>query len=313
MGKESIIHETVRVLKAKTKFGQSKHEAKQKERERCLAADEKYIPGKVEGIYSYSTYHTYVRHCLDFAEWAREQQGAKSLKQARSFVADYLQKEIEGQKSAWTIRLEAAALAKLYDCSSSDFGVKLPTRQRENITRSRESKAHDREFSEKRNQDLVNFCRGTGLRRKEVSALTPADIYERDGAVWVFIKNGKGGRRRESRVVSEYADHVLAMKAAAEAEGRPLVFGHVPNRADIHAYRSEYAEKRYREILSDHAQLERAREYWRQWKESHNYTGPETYSRRGEGAKTFDRAVLLAVSGDLGHNRVDVVARYYLR
>jgi integrase len=309
-GRESIIHETVRILQEMTRFGESKHEAKQAERERALAAGEKYVPGKVPGIFSYSTYHAYMEHCLAFAQWARSEYGAKSLAEAKEHAGEYLRREIAVEKSAWTIRLEAAALAKLYGCSSTDFGVELPKRNREEITRSREDRAHDRKFSEERNRDIVDFCRGTGLRRREVADVSPEDIRTYEGVVWVHVENGKGGREREVRVVGEYAPRVLELKE--QAEGRERMFEHIPGRADIHAWRREYASARYAEIESDPEQLEAARRAWERWKEDHGYTGPDTYTRRSEDRRVFDRAILLGISRDMGHNRVDVVARYYL-
>jgi integrase len=309
-GRESIVHETVRLMKEMTRFGESKHEAKQAERERCLATGEKYIPGKVPGIYSYSTYHAYMEHSLAFAEWARSKHGAKSLAEAREHVPEYLRHDIEAGKSAWTVRLEAAALAKLYGCSSTDFGVELPKRHREDISRSREERPHDRKFSEERNIDLADFCRGTGLRRREVADVSAGDIRTYEGVVWVHVENGKGGREREVRVVGEYAPRVLELKK--EAEGLERMFDHIPGRADIHAWRREYASARYAEIENDPEQMEAARKAWERWKDDHAYTGPDTYTRRGEDGKVFDRAVLLGISRDMGHNRVDVVARYYL-
>ncbi|MBQ9199846.1 MAG: hypothetical protein IJ141_06660 [Lachnospiraceae bacterium] len=70
--------------------------------------------------------------------------------------------------SAYTLKLDAAALAKLYQCPTEEFGVELPPRRRENITRSRGHAVRDDSFSLSNNAEIVNYCRGTGLRRQEL-------------------------------------------------------------------------------------------------------------------------------------------------
>jgi integrase len=262
------------------RFGQSKHQAKLEERERCKERGEKYNPARVEGIYSYKTYQVYKEHCLRFATWAREAHGVKTLEKAREYVKEYLERHVGEGRSAWTVRVE------------------------------RGEREHDRKFSEERNRDLIEFCRGTGLRRKELAALQPRDIIERGGVLYIHVRRGKGGRERVARVVEEYREHVLKLKERAEEEGRERIFERIPVRADIHAYRREYAANRYKEIERDTEQYERARERWEIWKRERGYEGPDTYRRRD--GREFDRAILLEVSRDMGHNRVDVIARHYL-
>jgi len=308
--KPSIIYQVLARLDELKRFGESKHLAKLQERERCRETGERYNPARVDGIYSYATYTAYKKHCLDFANWAREKKGAKTLEQAREYVRTYLERHIQEGRSAWTVRLKASALAKLYNCSSSDFGIELPKRKREDIHRSRGEKVRDRDFSEEKNRDIVDFCRATGLRRKELSRLQARDIIERDGVVYVHVRQGKGGRERVVRVVEEYKEHVLRTKQRAEEEGRERVFERIPSHMDVHGYRREYAENRYKEIERDPEQYERARERWKEWKRERGYEGPDTYRRRD--GREFDRAILLEVSRDMGHNRVDVIARHYL-
>jgi integrase len=308
--KPSIIYQTLQRLDELKRFGESKHLAKQEERERCIEKGERYNPARVEGIFSHKTYQVYKEHCLKFVSWARETHGVKNLERAREYVKEYLEKHIGEGRSAWTVRVEASALAKLYGCQSTDFGVKLPERRREDIHRSREEREHDRKFSEERNRDLVEFCKATGLRRKELLRLQARDIIERDGVVFIHVHQGKGGRERVVQVVEEYRDHVLALKQRAESEGREKVFERIPVRADIHSYRREYAANRYKEIERDPEQYKKARERWEEYKRERGCEGPDTYRRRD--GREFDRAILLEVSRDMGHNRVDVIARHYL-
>jgi len=112
------------------------------------------------------------------------------------------------------------------------------------------------------------------------------------------------------RVVEEYKEHVLKVRDRALERGQERLFERIPVRADIHSYRRDYAEERYREIERDPIQYERALERWEAWKHERGYDGPDEYRRRD--GRVFDRAILLKVSRDMGHNRVDVIARHYL-
>lgn len=290
----SIIYQVLKRLKELQRFGESKHLAKKEEKLKCLEQGRPWNPARVEGIYSFKTYEVYKEHCLDFANWVRKEKGVKNLEQARQYVREYLEKQIAEGKSAWTLRLKAAACAKLFGCTTSDFGVELPKRSREDIHRSRLEREHDRHFSEHRNRDIVEFCRATGLRRKELVRVTWKDVYRNDeGRVVVYVGQGKGGRPREVPVVKGMEEAVWEAREKARLSGQEKLFLHVPNRADIHSYRREYAMARYREL-----------------EEEGKVATGELYRRR-DGQK-FDRGILLAVSRDLGHNRVDVVARHYL-
>jgi len=55
--------------------------------------------------------------------------------------------------SAYTVKLEASALAKLYDCTTGDF-VKTAVRHRSDIKRSRKAAKRDENFSETRIKNL---------------------------------------------------------------------------------------------------------------------------------------------------------------
>lgn len=296
----SIVYQVFQRIDELKRFGQSKHLAKQEEKERCRAAGEKWNPARVPGIYSFKTADVYKEQGVVFAKWARAEHGCRTLEEARAYVGEYLQRQIDEGKSAWTVRLQAAALAKLYGCKSTDFGVSLPRRSREDIHRSRVAREHDRHFSEARNRDAVDFCRATGLRRKELLEVRWRDVYRReDGRVVVHVEQGKGGRSREVPVLEKCRERVWELRERARSEGRDRLFERVPNRADVHGYRREYARDRYEELLRERRREEPEREHER-----------EVYRRRD--GREFDREMLREVSRDMGHNREDVIARHYL-
>lgn len=313
--RESIIYQVIKRLKELIRFGQSKHLAKQEEKFRCQEEGRPWNPARVEGIYSFKTYEVYKEHCLDFANWVRKEKGVKSLEQARQYVKEYLEKEIAEGKSPWTLRVKASALAKLFGCSTPDFGVELPSRSRGFIHRSRLEREHDKHFSERRNRDVVEFCRATGLRRKELLRVTWRDVYRgEDGRLMVHVDQGKGGRSREVPVAKGMEEVVWEARERARLSGQEKLFPHVVNRMDVHSYRREYAMARYRE-LQQMSERELEQEIMRENLRKDEMEAllklkGKTYNRQD--GRAFEKFLLAIVSKNLGHNRIEVVARHYL-
>ena len=275
--KESLVKQVSDVLESGQRFGQSKFAAKK---------DGTYTGG----IYSFSTFRSYQKHCIAFAKWCREQHRCNTLADCRPYVDEYLQSRSD--LSPYTIKLDAAALAKLYGCSSTDF-VPTQPRLRADITRSRGEAVRDRHFSEAKNAPLVAFCRAVGLRRHELEALHGEDWKEEDGALYVHVRSGKGGKERFARVIGD-AD---AIKAQMLCAGKGKVFPHIPSAADIHGYRRAYATAYYRMIARPTETLKPSERY---------------VCRKDKSGIVYDRKAMLEVSQSLGHNRIDVIAGHYL-
>lgn len=249
-----------------------------------------------EKIYSYGTLDAYMQQCCSFVKFAKSEHGAKTLVDCRPFVNEFLQRSINSGMSSYTIKLQSSALAKLYDCSSSEF-ITTPARSRENITRSRGAAIRDSHFSEARNKALVDFCCSTGLRRHELAALT-GDCLRQDeqGNYHVWVKQGKGGKSRYAPVMGNKAQVQNVVDLCNKA-GTGRVFAKVHNAADIHSYRGIYAERVYNAHARPVATLQ----------------GSERYFCRGDKKGTvYGREALIATSQALGHNRVSVVASHYL-
>ena len=134
-------------------LGQSKQEDKRKE-------------NTWDKIYSRNTYQTYRKHCNYFADYIREKHPkCTTLNGAKKYVNEWLEwrnnyVDKKGRKlSNWTIQLEAKALGKLYNIRPDDPDYFVcPKRCREDIKRSRGTKVRDTHFSEKANEELINFC-----------------------------------------------------------------------------------------------------------------------------------------------------------
>lgn len=282
MGRQkSIIKQVSDRLHSMAAYGQSKHQDKASNHDKPAA----------DKIYSHSTMQNYHQAACDFAHWARSVHGCKDLDTARQYTGEYLQQRINAGLSAWTIRRDAAALAKLYDCQSSDLGATLPTRYRSQITQ--HSTRDPKGFSEARHQDLAALCRSTGLRRHEVAQLRPEDVQTRTaGSTVVTVRQGKGGKRR---TIVALDDTPARLAFAAKIAGKDTIIDHIPNRSPIHAWRRDFAQALYTQLARDVTTL----------------PSSEVYRCRNDMAgRMYDKQAMKAVSVSLGHSRLDVVTNY---
>lgn len=135
-----------------------------------------------EKIFSFNTYKAYWKHTKYFLKYVREKYPkCTTLKKARKYVNEWLQQRADQGLSAWTVQLEAKALGKLYGISPDDENYfKPPKRNREDIKRSRGDRVRDQHFSKANNDELIKFCRGTGLRRMELENLRGKDLVSRE-------------------------------------------------------------------------------------------------------------------------------------
>lgn len=280
--RKSIIRQTVDRLRGMVAYGESKHQDK-------LVNGGKPAPGK---IYSHETMCNYLDAATQFADWARVTHGCRTLDEAQQHTGAYLQQRMDRGLSAWTVRRDAAALAKLYQVQTTDLGATLPIRHRADVTQHRGDKSAGH-FSAAKNQDLVDLCKATGLRRHEVAQLRPSDVTkDSQGRVIVHVAQGKGGKSRD---VVALSDRPYQIAQAAVAAGWDNVISHIPKYAPIHEYRAQFAQEMYRQMARDIATLPQK----------------EIYCCRSDRAGVhYDKVAMGAVSAALGHSRLDVVTSY---
>lgn len=284
-------------LKSLAAFGESKHQAKKEG-----------ASGIQDKIFSYATMKTYIDRAVKFGKWCKTEHGCRDLAACREYTGEYLQ--IRGKScSAYTVKADAAALAKLYGCRAGDLGANTPARIRAAISRSRGPKQMDKHFSEAKNADMVTFCRSTGLRRCELQQLRGNQLRRgADGNFYIAIRGNqaKGGRERDIPIIGNVSRVVELMQAA----GSQRVFPRVHAAADIHGYRAEYAAALYqlhaRPLEACLADPYRDSRTGRVYRDS-------VYRCRGDQAgQWFDKKAMLLVSRALGHNRISVVGEHYL-
>lgn len=280
----SLSHQIKKNLDDRLKLGESKHTAKALGRTK-------------ENVYSWSTYKTYMKHSNYFADYCKQQHGCRTLEECRQYADEWLQHRIDKGLSSYTIKLEVAALSKLYGCQSSDF-IATPPRHRSEIKRSRLDTKRDKNFSEGKNERFVRFCRSTGLRRSELKALTGDKLVQKGDNYFILVNQGtKGNRVRTSPVVGSTKDIQNVVELMKRAGNGP-VFDKAYSNADIHSYRSDYAVRVYQMHARDIKTLSRSEIY---------------YCRNDLKGVKYDRAAMLEASHALGHNRLSVIAGNYLR
>lgn len=319
-----------------------------------LALGESKKAAKADGtyrdkIFSASTFQNYKKHIKYFCDYVEEAHPeATTLRAARKFMGEWLESrentigKDDKPLSAWTIQLEASALSKLYGITPEDEDYyHAPERKRADIKRSREPAKRDAGFSETNNFELIQFCKGTGLRIKELEELKPeqfrskAEIEQRitelealpertdaeagelatlldtrlfEGAEYFLKIKGKGGRIRFSPIIGNYSASIVQRIKTTEPGAH--VWEHVNSHADIHGYRSDYAVSIYKAYARKIEDIPYD-SYHTGIKQRYQ---SEVYSfRKDEAGKKLDKRAMLIASKALGHNRIDVIANNYLR
>jgi hypothetical protein len=282
--------------------------------------------------------------------WAKEQpveptlgHKPRTLAECRRLAERWIQYGISRGLSAYTLKLQVSALAKLYGCKTADFTIKTPVRKRENITRSRGPAARDKNFSVENHKDLITFCRCTGLRRAELAQIRGTDLIAQDGQYYLNIKRGtKGGRPRVSPIVGNN-DEIETVKKLCIQAGNDKIFPNPSKNADIHSYRAAYAQRIYDASKREDSEFKNERlivyknnvvESYitkngrrKSSKHPHLYTeqngvkrmlpgyrdvSAAFYCRHDKKGVIYDRRALFEASRALGHNRETVVAEHYL-
>lgn len=296
-------------------------------------------------IFSFSTYNTYWKHTKYFIKYVQENYPkCTTLKSAKKYVNEWLQKRADEGLSAWTVQTEAKALGKLYGITPEDEDYfNPPKRNRADIKRSRGTVKRDRHFSKRNNDELIKFCKGTGLRRNELEQLRGSDIFTKEqlnteieqlesipqgertqeaekrlktlqdtklfnSEYFIHIRNGKGGRQRFSPIVGKNTGQIVERIQNTPADER--VWGFVNKNADIHGYRGDYATLIYKEYARDIKDIP--------YDKINKGTGRKQQSqvyccRKDEAGKKLDKLAMYICSKALGHNRIEVVANNYIR
>lgn len=288
---KSIIRQAIDRFDGLMAINESRGQAKESARQ----AGEYHWAFTTGRIHSFKTRSTYQEHTLRFITWARTTHSIKNLEQldarADELATAWLQQQLAEKKSPYTLQVERAALRMFFGNRTLAATISIPRRTREQITRSRGPTIGDTHIQLAHWQSLIAFLQATGLRRQEASDLHRRDIIQQhDGTLSIHVQSGKGGKMRDAPVLPGHEQDVLAVAAGRAPDDK--VFERIPGRIDVHSYRREYAQALYLHY-------------------AHGRQLPKASGRLRR--RDYDYDAAQRVSWALGHNRVDVVARHYLR
>lgn len=251
-------------------------------------------------IYSSRTYKTYHNEAKRFATWCiKNHPEVKRLKDCKKYVNEYLQNQIDENKSAWTISTQKAALAKTFGVDYNAF-IATPARERRNIKRSRHAVLRDKNISAETERFLSTITSATGLRRNELCKITGEALrYDaRTGRPYLHITQGtKGGKIRNAWIIGsdpEETDYVVNLFRSA---GKMRVIPKVSSAYDNHRYRGVYAKRLYEICARSINEIPENERY---------------IMRKDRAGEVLDKRAMRIVSKCLGHNRIDVIALNYL-
>ena len=214
-----------------------------------------------------------------------------NLVDLKQYVQPYLEFLIVSGYAASTVRSYASALAKLFQCASTDFGVKYPPNKRGDSFKNREANPKF-DLRKPYNCNFHALCESTGLREECLKHLNPDQVWQKDGKTWVRVLSGKGGRGRRVECLDNFP-YQLAQQA--KAAGRNRVFTHISRYSKSHHSRRNYAMNMYQRYKMPLQELSKKEKY---------------YARAELKGCVFDRNALAKVSKNLGHCRPNVVLTY---
>ena len=254
-------------------------------------------------ISSDETKKGYTRHWVTFAKWVNGHTShkCKTLDCARQYVDIYMQDyaKSHAQSSCAAAR---SALAKLYNTTGPELVKQAYHRPRSAIKNNRGGL---RTRWERNHKDACDFARFTGLRRSELLSVRAVDY--RGNGVFELRKTDKkvqtkGGRPRNIQVLPQNIERIEAIireRAALHGENSSLFQPKdVPKDAQTHQYRSLFATEYYNHHARPLEELTAKKIY---------------YCRGDRKGEKFDKRAMLITTRQLGHNRIDVIARSYLR
>lgn len=271
----SLGHQVYKTLFSKTAFGESRHQAK--------ASNSAF-----NKIFSYQTYHTYMKACNRFANYCKTNFNCKTLAECEKHINSFIQSR--RNLSPYTQKMELCAIGKLYGKSYFD-SVETSPRSLDTITRSRyDSTSSLLNIDSQHPAKLIAL--ETGMRKHEIRNLKGQSIRVIDGKSYVVIENGKGGLSRMS-VLATQSQQIIDLIQNTPAD--KYVIDKMP-RLPWHSFRRAYAQKVYEMMKEkDFSKLEKKDLY---------------YCRGSHRGTCYSRKSLTFLASQLGHQRLSVCMHY---
>lgn len=228
----------------------------------------------------------------------------KHVRDCIPFIKEVLESLYDSKTQASTIRTYMYAVAACLGVKDyHQFGFKsLAKRNVHQNTRTRSQSNSDAKLVGEEYDNLREFIEAVGARRGGLMHLCENDFFvDSNGDFRVHLLE-KGGKERDALVLPENADFVRSFfenpQGNISPNGERYVFGKkdIPKNFTCHSHRAAYAVRLYKFFKSNGMHISNT-----------NYR-----CRKERYGDVFDRGILLAVSRELGHNRLDVAAQNYL-
>jgi len=307
--------------------GDSKHEAKQVNKQFCNNNNTKWNPLKTMGIYSESTYDNYMDVGNSFIGWLKETHPEiKELQDlTKSIAIEYIQDRIDDGLRSSTIDKDQAAFNKVF-ITYDDFHISMDDLRDVGYIKDTDiiKGRYEHEFDAK--YDLhVLLAEATSARRSSLCEVTnkqhhhlqyiicPESIYRCNDKLYCSLVE-KGGLYRNTEVLGSKMTEIEqlysiknieiaernTLRCKEEYEQQYKNFSQpflekdsLPTTEPIHQKRAEYAKAFYHQLEQE--KIDRGQKI-----EKNCY-------------KEFDKELVQEVSNNLGHGRLDICVMHYLR
>ena len=228
-------------------IGESRHDAKKEYKE----MRGKNPSNRTMGIHSHLFYYALKQTSVEFIRHIRT--GNKDVKDVsqikKEHVEDYLKFRQTDGKSAATISKDMAALNKLFNLHITKKECGIKNRSYKDITRSRGPKAHDTKYNPNNYKEQITLAKACGYRRESVLVITPERFIWKDGLPYKVHLIEKGGKERDAKILKDDREKVREILRGKQT-GVPM-FTKYTSKIDNHAFRREYAQNRYKELVKE--------------------------------------------------------------
>lgn len=292
-------------------------------------------------IYAEVSHKNHLSNWKQFAKWA-EEKGLKRIGQIqKKHVENYVKELVDSGMSKKTIESRIGAVNKIMLYSerwdnesrvvlSKIEGVKpreLPTKIYKDLTAKEWMDRNQGQYAN--NRDLIDTVQAFGLRRREVGELNERSfLIDKQGKIYVQTI-GKGNKYRVAPVCDsemnekmkklwgnkaipiENASEISLRRVLRNEDQRLKLKGANGHKIGLHIHRNEYAQRLLKNRI-DELKSDKTREF----------RGYSHLKTKGQSLEQLDRyevkigtfkgsaRAFMEVSEALGHNRLDVLAKY---
>ena len=175
-----------------SKFGESKHKAKQEYKD----LHPKKTP-KTEGIYSYKTMAAYRQTLKEFTPFLKEKRIKDIREVDENHIKEYLQNRQKRGLSPYTLSKDMAAFNKFFGLELTKQKLGLRTRSYRDITQNRGETKDGIKYNPKNWEKQIAVVKNFGVRRESVLGgsfqLKDGSLYKTPNGIYVSVveKNGK--------------------------------------------------------------------------------------------------------------------------